>query len=136
MTDKNLTVFCLVEGESTSNAFSIEIDSTKTVDGLKDLIKAKQSPDFDAIVANKIKLWKVSIPDDGNVIILRDNQTVENQLRATSKLFTVFKDELEEKADLPGDTIHILVERPPPGNAHALIAFCDLPFASSTLAIH
>ncbi|KAG0303489.1 hypothetical protein BGZ97_001874 [Linnemannia gamsii] len=105
-------------------AFPVLISSAETVGDLKDLVKAEQSPDFDAIVANKIKLWKVSIPDDGNVPILRDNQSVENQLRATSELFEVFKNELKEmkemkgKADLPKDTIHILVERPPPGNAH------------------
>jgi hypothetical protein len=120
MTDKNLTVYCLVEGDSTRKAFPVPISSAKTVGELKDCIKAEKTIAFSDIDADELKLWKVSIPDDGNVPILRDNQSVENELKATSKLFTVFEDELEEKADLPGDTIHILVERPPPGNINAL----------------
>lgn len=31
MTDNLITLFCLVEGESVSNAFEIEVASTKTV---------------------------------------------------------------------------------------------------------
>ncbi|KAG0325768.1 hypothetical protein BG004_003121 [Podila humilis] len=62
MTDNVLTLFCLVDGEATSNAFSIKMPSSDTVNDLKDLIKTKQSPDFDDIVANKRNLWCVSIP--------------------------------------------------------------------------
>jgi hypothetical protein len=127
MTDKNLTVYCLVEGDSTRKAFPVPISSAKTVGELRKLIKAEKTVAFSDIDADELKLWKVSIPDDGNVVILRDNQTVKNQLSATSKLFKVFEKELkekvdlpEEKADLPEDTIHILVERPPPGNINAL----------------
>jgi hypothetical protein len=41
MTNNKLTLFCLVDGETTSDAFSVEIDSTKTVDHLKDPIKVR-----------------------------------------------------------------------------------------------
>ncbi|KAG0069695.1 hypothetical protein BGZ92_004625 [Podila epicladia] len=62
MTDNCLTLFCLVDGVAMSNAFSIKIPSSDSVDDLKDLIKAKQSPDFDDIVANNLALWRVMIP--------------------------------------------------------------------------
>lgn len=50
MTDNHATLFCLVDGESTSNAFTAEIGPTKTVDGLKKVndlkkaIKAERLP--------------------------------------------------------------------------------------------
>ncbi|KAK3848265.1 MAG: hypothetical protein J3R72DRAFT_357144, partial [Linnemannia gamsii] len=64
----SLTLFCLVEGQPTSNAFTIKIPSDDSLGDLEDLIKAKQSPDFDGIVANKLTLWRVSIP------IINDNE--------------------------------------------------------------
>jgi len=51
MTANHLTLFCLVDGEATSNAFPVSASTTTTVGEFKDLIKAKQSPDFDDIVA-------------------------------------------------------------------------------------
>ncbi|KAK3842808.1 MAG: hypothetical protein J3R72DRAFT_508522 [Linnemannia gamsii] len=63
MTEKNLTLFCIVEGESVSHAFKLKnIPSSDDVDDLKDFIKAKQSPDFNDIAASKLTLWRVSIP--------------------------------------------------------------------------
>ncbi|KAI8344982.1 hypothetical protein B0O80DRAFT_476327, partial [Mortierella sp. GBAus27b] len=41
MTDNPLTLFCLVDGETTS--FPVEIESTRTVGDLKKLIKAEQT---------------------------------------------------------------------------------------------
>ncbi|KAF9301974.1 hypothetical protein BGZ74_006041 [Mortierella antarctica] len=64
MTDNILTLFCLVDGEATSNAFPVEIESTKTVGHLKDLIKAKKTNNFHAVDANELTLWRVSVPAD------------------------------------------------------------------------
>ncbi|KAG0293367.1 hypothetical protein BGZ97_005365, partial [Linnemannia gamsii] len=47
---------------SSSNAFPIEVESTKTIDDFKRLIKAEQSLDFDDFVANML-LWRISIPE-------------------------------------------------------------------------
>ncbi|KAG0350128.1 hypothetical protein BGX24_008247, partial [Mortierella sp. AD032] len=46
MTDNRLSLFCLVHGEATSNAFPVEIESTKTIGDLKELIKTKKTNDF------------------------------------------------------------------------------------------
>ncbi|KAF9393299.1 hypothetical protein BGX21_010806 [Mortierella sp. AD011] len=56
MTDNKLTLFCLVDGESTFNAFPVEIESTKTIGDLKKLdlkklIKTEKTPRFDDVAA-------------------------------------------------------------------------------------
>ncbi|KAG9063267.1 hypothetical protein KI688_004871 [Linnemannia hyalina] len=43
MADNHLTLFCLVDGEDTSNAFSIKIPSSDTIDDLPNLIMAKKT---------------------------------------------------------------------------------------------
>ncbi|KAG0009098.1 hypothetical protein BGZ81_003632, partial [Podila clonocystis] len=64
MSDNRMSLFCLVDGEATANAFSVKVSSNDTVDDLKDLIKTKKTNDFSDIDANKLTLWRVSIPDD------------------------------------------------------------------------
>ncbi|KAG0199630.1 hypothetical protein BGX28_007110 [Mortierella sp. GBA30] len=109
MTDNHLTLFCLVDGQPSSRAFEIEVTATRTVAHLKDLIKTKQTPAFDDITADQLTLWHVSVTikeDDDETPILLANLPTKKKLRATSKLFVVFA------ADLPEDTIHVIVQRP------------------------
>ncbi|KAG9067165.1 hypothetical protein KI688_011946 [Linnemannia hyalina] len=109
----DLTLFCLVDGESTLNAFSVEIDPSKTVDGLKDRIRAKTPDTFTGVDAKDLILWKVSIKDDDDgdddVTIVLDSVpgSEKKKLRATRELSDVFKETPPKK------TIHIIVERPP-----------------------
>ncbi|KAG0028113.1 hypothetical protein BGZ82_008617, partial [Podila clonocystis] len=113
----NIILFCVVDGDAHSRAFSVEIDPTKTVDHLKKLIKAEKTNDFSDIDADKLTLWKVSISDDGDDderLILFDRVSEKKKLKTTTKLSKVFD------AELPEDTIHILVRRPPPVNADVL----------------
>ncbi|KAK5796962.1 hypothetical protein F5H01DRAFT_326786 [Linnemannia elongata] len=110
MNDNHLTLFCLVDGEATSNAFPVEIESTKTIGDLKGLIKTKKTNDFQDVDADKLTLWRVSIhdDDDNDLPVLLDSVPVKKKLRATNKLSMVFD------ADLPEDTIHVIVQRPLP----------------------
>ncbi|KAK5796916.1 hypothetical protein F5H01DRAFT_418842 [Linnemannia elongata] len=110
MNDNHLTLFCLVDGEATSNAFPVKIESSKTIGDFKDLIKTTLSPQFDDITAKDLALWRVSIhdDDDNDLPVLLDSVPVKKKLRATNKLFMVFD------ADLPEDTIHVIVQRPLP----------------------
>jgi len=90
------------------------MDPTKTVDHLKNLIKTKKAPEFDDIAADKLTLWRVSIPivdDDDEPPILLDNVTDEDKKRLgpAMRLSKVFS------KDLPEEMIHIIVERPPRG---------------------
>ncbi|KAF9408942.1 hypothetical protein BGZ94_002143 [Podila epigama] len=113
MTDNRLSLFCLVDGEATSNAFSVKIPSTGTVDDLKDLIKAKKTNDFQDVDADKLTLWQVSIQDDGDddIPLTLDSVPEKKKLRATNELSDVFEETPPKK------TIHIIVQRPPPAHA-------------------
>ncbi|KAF9956729.1 hypothetical protein BGZ65_002484, partial [Modicella reniformis] len=51
-----LKLYCLVEGQLTSNAFPVYIDADKDVGDLKDEIKIKKSPEFNDIAAINL-LW-------------------------------------------------------------------------------
>ncbi|KAG0206419.1 hypothetical protein BGX33_007427 [Mortierella sp. NVP41] len=116
MTDNHLTLFCLVDGEANSQAFSIDINQTKTVDLLKMLISARLGIDT---LSKDLTLWCVSIPDDDDddeiPIVLDDvNNKDKKKLRATRGLLEVFP------AKPPKNTIHIIiVQRPQPGDLHA-----------------
>ena len=60
----SITLFCLVKGNTTANAFSVKISRDEPISELKDAIKAKKAPEFDNFPADKLKLWKVEIPGD------------------------------------------------------------------------
>ncbi|KAG0198094.1 hypothetical protein BGX28_008426, partial [Mortierella sp. GBA30] len=90
MTHNLLTLFCLVDGETTSNAFSVKASSADTVDDLKGAIKIKKTPEFDDIATDKLTLWRVSIPDDydddDEQPILLDKVSEKKKLKTTNKL--------------------------------------------------
>ncbi|KAF9276351.1 hypothetical protein BGZ74_003672, partial [Mortierella antarctica] len=112
MTDNHLSLFCLVDGESTSNAFPVEVESTKTIGDFKKLIKVEKANDFSDVDADKLTLWRVSIPitdDDDELPILLNNVTSDKKkLGPATRLSKVFP------AELPEETVHIIVQRPPP----------------------
>ncbi|KAG0365754.1 hypothetical protein BGX24_003978 [Mortierella sp. AD032] len=114
MTDNLLTLFCLVDGDSVP--FSVDIDASKTVDHLKNLLKTALTPQFDDLPAKDLTLWRVSIPlapkKDRKDISLGD-VPLKEELDETDDLSDVFPDKLPKK------TIHIIVQRPPPGDLHA-----------------
>ncbi|KAF9167590.1 hypothetical protein DFQ26_003933 [Actinomortierella ambigua] len=116
-TPTTLTLFCLVDGEATSNAFSVKAPSSGTVDDLKKLIKAEKAISFSDIDADELTLWRVSIPaseDDDETSILIDNIISDHKkkLNPLTRLTKVFPEEL------PEETIHIIVQRPPLGDPH------------------
>ncbi|KAF8933211.1 hypothetical protein BGZ47_010965 [Haplosporangium gracile] len=84
MTNNRLTLFCLVDGEGTSNAFSVEIESTKTIGDFKRLIKIDEIPILFNNIAKKEK----------------------DKLRPPDDLSDVFDGKAHKK------TIHIIVQRP------------------------
>ncbi|KAF9954138.1 hypothetical protein BGZ70_010649 [Mortierella alpina] len=114
MTEKNLTLFCIVEGESVSHAFQLKnIASSDDVDDLKHLIvDGNQAPAFRDVAAKDLILWRISIPDNkqGSAITIDalDDKTELNDPRARlSKLFP----------ESPDDHTYILVQRPSSVNA-------------------
>ncbi|KAF9295177.1 hypothetical protein BGZ74_010945, partial [Mortierella antarctica] len=112
MTDNHhMNLFCLVDGEDTSNAFSIRIPSNDAVDDLKSLIKAGQSPIFDDITAESLTLWRVSIPvvpaNKHKPIVLSEIDS-STELGPTDDISDAFGDQL------PKNTIHIVIRQPSP----------------------
>ncbi|KAG0053356.1 hypothetical protein BGZ83_001250 [Gryganskiella cystojenkinii] len=108
MTDKSLTLFCVVDGESVSNAFDIAIESAKTVSDFKMAIKHEKAPRFDDIAADKLILWRVSIPEDKQssvvtITALDDKTELDKSWIPLSQLF-------RNDADYNTYTI---VQRPP-----------------------
>ncbi|KAF8926231.1 hypothetical protein BGZ47_002836 [Haplosporangium gracile] len=87
ITDTLITLFCLVDGESTS--FPVKIESTETVGDLKKLIKTETPDTFNGVDAKDLILWKVSIPvapkkdrkeislDDTKLYNLRIDEAIE-----------------------------------------------------------
>ncbi|KAI8594823.1 hypothetical protein EDD21DRAFT_359591 [Dissophora ornata] len=110
MASSHLNLFCVVDGESTSNAFPVEMESTKTIGDLKKLIKAEKTNDFQDVDADKLTLWRVSHP----VITANKHQPVllseidsPTELDPTDDIVDVFAEAPPKK------TIHIIVQRPP-----------------------
>ncbi|KAF9113079.1 hypothetical protein BGX30_007091, partial [Mortierella sp. GBA39] len=106
-----LTLFCLVDGEATSQAFSVDIDQTKTVDHLKKFIKNEIPDTFNGVDAKDLTLWRVSIlitRDNSEIPILFNNIAKEEKekLHPADDLSDIF----DEKP--PKKTIHIIVQRP------------------------
>ena len=113
MPDNRITLFCLVDGEATSNAFSVKILSSGTVDDLKELIKTKKTNVFSNVDADQLTLWRVFHP----VIVANKHQPVLlSSIDSAAEL-----DPMDEIADVfrgtpPKRAIHIIVQRPSPGN--------------------
>ncbi|KAG0074343.1 hypothetical protein BGZ92_003433, partial [Podila epicladia] len=105
MTNNLITLFCLIEGESVSNAFEVEVPSTKTVSTLKKLVKSEKTPRFDDVAADELTLWRVSILDgSATTIAALVDKTELNKPRAQlSKLFP----------ESPDEDTYIIVQRPP-----------------------
>src|SRR6266542_4380783 len=102
----SITLFCLVKGNTLANAFSVKISREEPISELKKAIKAEKQNDFAGIDADKLKLWKVTIPGDRDDqlrnLILQDS----DELLAIRKISKYFPDSpLEEH-------IHVLVSPP------------------------
>ncbi|KAI7831832.1 hypothetical protein BC939DRAFT_150994 [Gamsiella multidivaricata] len=112
MATNALTLFCLVDGESTANAFPVKATSAASVGELKELIKAKKSPEYDGIAADRLTLWRATIlvdenAGDENIITLDDlddKTKLGNPRTCLSKLFP----------ESPDDNTYIIVQPPPP----------------------
>ena len=58
----SITLFCLVKGNTSANAFPVHIDKGRFVGDVKKVIKAELHPQFEHVIAKDIKLLKVEIP--------------------------------------------------------------------------
>ncbi|CAG8547165.1 10409_t:CDS:2 [Cetraspora pellucida] len=102
----SITLLCLVKGNTPANAFPVDIDKDQLVGHLKKVIKAEIQNDFAGLDSNKLKLWKVTIPDDRDDPISNLSLEDSEELLAIRKISKYFPDSpLEEH-------IHVLVSPP------------------------
>ena len=59
----SITLFCLVKGNTTANAFEVDIEKDKSISHLKKVIKEEIDVPANLKVKD-LKLWKVTIPGD------------------------------------------------------------------------
>ena len=102
----SITLLCLVKGNTLANAFPVDIDKDQLVGHLKDAIKVKKSPEFDNFSADRLKLWKVMIPDDQDDLLSNLTLNDGDELLATREI----GDYWTEKP--PKRNIHVIVSPP------------------------
>ncbi|KAF9160364.1 hypothetical protein BGX20_002544 [Mortierella sp. AD010] len=105
-TATKLKIFCIVKNESTS--FSVDILDSETVDDLKKAIKEAKKPKLDKFGADELTLYKVSIPDEENIVV-ESNIEMVRLAPPSMKLWEKFD------SVLPGGTIHVYVKPPQQG---------------------
>ena len=96
----SITLFCLVKGNTTANAFSVKISRDEPISELKEAIKEKNTQTFANDDAKDIKIWKVEITDD-----LLSNLT-QDELIATRDIGDYWTEKPTKRH------IHVLVEPP------------------------
>ncbi|RHZ60281.1 hypothetical protein Glove_355g96 [Diversispora epigaea] len=101
--DMSITLICLVKGSTFANAFAVDIDGSKLVGHLKEAIKAKNQNDFAGVDADKLRLWKVEIPDDRDDLLNNISFQGQDELLATRDI----KNYWTEKP--PKRHIHVIV---------------------------
>ncbi|KAF8909058.1 hypothetical protein BGZ58_006036, partial [Dissophora ornata] len=109
MTNNLLTLFCLVEGESTP--FPVKIESSESIGELKKAIKTEIPDTLNGIDAKDLTLWRVEVPlaplQDRKPIVLNEVDSA-TELDPTDDLADVFE------VQPPKKRIHVIVQRPPP----------------------
>ncbi|CAB4422607.1 unnamed protein product [Rhizophagus irregularis] len=94
---KEETLWCLVDGDTLSSAFPVDIEPNKTIGHLKDSVRRKIGVP-DNVKAKDIELWRVNVPFEEfkeNSILL-NNIEVKEKLFPTVKISSVFDDEISE----------------------------------------
>ena len=102
----SITLLCLVKGNTTANAFPVDINKDQLVGHLKEAIKAKKAPEFDNFPADRLKLWKVSIPGD------QDDQLRNLILQDSDELLAINDIVDYWPTSPPKKHIHVIVKLP------------------------
>src|SRR5579871_6728865 len=101
----SITLLCLVKGNTTANAFPVDIEKDQLVGHLKEAIKEKIDVPAN-FKAKDLKLWKKEIPDDQDDLLSNLILNDEPELLATREI----GDYWTEKP--PKRNIHVIVEPP------------------------
>jgi Crinkler effector protein N-terminal domain len=107
-----LVLNCVVHGDDSSRVFTIEIEGTKNVSALKELVKDKNKP-FDHVPARALDIFKVSFPvDDSLDAKLKRFQPEDEGDHRLSNAVKRLKEVFGHPAD---EHLHVIVRPPPAG---------------------
>ncbi|RHZ62266.1 hypothetical protein Glove_341g79 [Diversispora epigaea] len=127
----NVTLYCLVEGDSKDRVFEVEIEKRKSVGFLKKKIKEEKPNLLVNVDANDIVLWKINIPieeDTMEVDIILENIQDKVKLSVPSKkIRNVFTENIAD------DFINIIIERPSAGQGYTSDVFAKIEELKSEL---
>ena len=101
-----LSINCLLLGSDSSEVFTVKIPKAENVSFLKDLIKEKQTPRLNHVVASELTVWKVSLPVDTITPELTVDDVEAQNLHPVKKISSVFGKALVD------EHVHILVQAP------------------------
>lgn len=87
---QSITLICLVKGNTSMNAFAVDIGSSKLISHLKEAIKSKKQNDFAGVDVDKLRLWKVEISDGNNNQLKNISLHDQDELIATKKISKYF----------------------------------------------
>ncbi|RHZ81513.1 hypothetical protein Glove_120g217 [Diversispora epigaea] len=101
----SIKLFCLVKGNSATHAFPVNINRCDTIGDLKEAIREKKPNEFTGVDADKLRLWKVEIPDDRDDLLKALSLKDDNELLATRDIEDYWTD------TPPKRHIHVIIEQ-------------------------
>ncbi|KAG0080873.1 hypothetical protein BGZ93_011126, partial [Podila epicladia] len=105
-----LVLFCLVDGQSTKQTWSVKALPADTVDDLKRAVKVARAPQYDHVPAGELHLRKVSIKNDPERDSLPTNisNVQYRELKAMDTVAEIYPQGAEHK------TVQLMVMKPGP----------------------
>ncbi|KAF9345759.1 hypothetical protein BGX34_004507 [Mortierella sp. NVP85] len=117
-----ITLLCLIDG--TDTPFPVDIEPTKTVGHLKQVIKTGKSPKLDRVAADELTLWNVSFP----VVPKKDRKAISLCDVLVKELFDEVTDLSEVfTGEPPKKTIHVIVQLPTSVSERQFVGFIPPP---------
>ncbi|KAF9987559.1 hypothetical protein BGZ65_003112 [Modicella reniformis] len=105
-----LTLFCLVNGEPTSETFEVEVSAMHTVSYLKHRIKDKKPNHFAGVDATRLILWKVSIEWNPATVFKLDQLQANDKMKLNDPMSDISDVFGQEKTEKPAKMISIIVQ--------------------------
>jgi hypothetical protein len=88
---------CFIVGSNDVEAFAVHIPGSSLVSDLRDMIKQKAPNKLEGIDAHQLRLYQISIPDEGDLAQkVEDAVKASSPLRSTTKLSKLFPEPPEE----------------------------------------
>ena len=117
-----LSLSCYLLDDDLKRYFIVEVEETKTVSILKDLIKEEKAPKLNDVAASDLDVWKVNLPTP---LLKKDL----DELKLDDNNSLLPHDELSEVFGTPGPAlkhVHIVFKRPSVKvSIHSSFAFFD-----------